>query len=735
MLGAVLAIVLSIPQGDSVRVCFRDAATEQPVVGVRLEARHPGAVAGSAGRAAHPDRARLGPVVGHCAVIAAGDWRVRRIGYRARSLVLSGANAAANATASNDTVVVPLTPLTTGGSVGDAAALEPVVVRATADAPTLGRATASLATTEARASGVGSVPALAAALPYVQLRSARGEAGLSLRGGRREQVVVTLDGLPLNDPATGTGDLADLPLAAVSRVTVLPGADPLGAGLGATAGVVAVQSSATREATVRAGAFGASEVQGAWHATAGRAIVRGGAAVLRARNDFPFVNRAGATGAAPREKRVNNDERRATLFGSLLLPQAQVTLLAADVERGMVGPANVRSYDADRLQARRLLLRALGAAGPVQVTGGARAFTLAYRDPTRPVLDRNATAWASDIDVAHAIGALRWRVGGGADAVRATGGVRQSRTRAFVAGDWAHQAGPSRATVGARLDGVGGGAADVATGGAGTTGVRASLTPSFSLAGDLHRDAVRRAGPLRGHWRTTASLRTAQAVRVPTLYDLYFSSPQRLDVRALRAERVLADVEAALDVALRRGDAPGDTRLEWRAAAVRREVVDAIVWFPGNFSWSPANVARERLAGVDTHLRAVTRRGELTAWSALYDARLETGALRIPTPYVARASGGLRGVGRIGAWTATANVQWLGARPFTAGPRDPAFELPPVTTLDLALARTVTFPQARALISASLDNATDRDWQSVRGFPMPGRAWAVAITLIPAPNR
>jgi hypothetical protein len=38
---------------------------------------------------------------------------------------------------------------------------------------------------------------------------------------------------------------------------------------------------------------------------------------------------------------------------------------------------------------------------------------------------------------------------------------------------------------------------------------------------------------------------------------------------------------------------------------------------------------------------------------------------------------------------------------------------------------------APLLLTAALDNATDRAWQSVRGFPSPGRAWSVAITLLP----
>src|SRR5690606_33976121 len=96
----------------------------------------------------------------------------------------------------------------------------------------------------ARAFGVGTTGALVALLPYTFPRSARNEATLSLRGARREQVAVTLDGLPLTDPATGLADLADIPLVALGGMTVAPGSDPIGTGPGAAGGVLALHTGA-----------------------------------------------------------------------------------------------------------------------------------------------------------------------------------------------------------------------------------------------------------------------------------------------------------------------------------------------------------------------------------------------------------------------------------------------------------------------------------------------------------
>ena len=104
-----------------------------------------------------------------------------------------------------------------------------------------------------------------------------------------------------------------------------------------------------------------------------------------------------------------------------------------------------------------------------------------------------------------------------------------------------------------------------------------------------------------------------------------------------------------------------------------------------------------------------------------------------------RAVGRGQAIARAGQSTVSAVLRATGSRPFTAGPRNPAFELPGTTLLDIAVSHRVTArlvphapsPRIDALIALSLENATGVSWQSVRGFPSPGRAWAVNITLGP----
>jgi len=59
--------------------------------------------------------------------------------------------------------------------------------------------------------------------------------------------------------------------------------------------------------------------------------------------------------------------------------------------------------------------------------------------------------------------------------------------------------------------------------------------------------------------------------------------------------------------------------------------------------------------------------------------------------------------------------------------------LPAVVLFDAAQARSFERGDMQTLMTLGLDNLTDARWQSVRGFPMPGRAWSLALTLQPRP--
>lgn len=700
----ILLIAATVLMVDSVHTCIIDAATGAPIAGVELSI---GARPVTSGKTRAPAR-RL---TGSCAWVDEGDYVARRVGYRAARVRLTPERVTSEvASGASRPQLIELNPIAFGGE------LDTVQVRARADGgnSAVARVSASLTVDAARDRGANSTAQLIEQLPYVQSRSAHGETALSVRGARREGVVITLDGLPLNDPATGVGDVSDVPMAALASATLTLGADALGSGQGASGGVLALTSAPQRTLALTTGAFGQRAIEGAWAGNVGSTLMHASAMQRTASNDFPFINTASASDSDVRERRENNDASTRAVSLGVIADRWQLAAIASRGVRGMVGPANVRTYDDDRATTDRVMLRAQATTNRLQWLFGARRFTLAYRDPTRPALDANAAALASDIELRGAATftskapSVRWRVGGGGDQVNASGDIAQSRARAFASTDATWPSRTRRVALGARIDAI--------------TGV--GVRPSFEIAADQH---------LSSAW--IMSGRLSQSVRAPTLYDLYFASPQRIFVKPLRVERVLFDAE----VGARLNRATPIGWFELSTSLVARDTRDAIVWFPGNFGWSPANVGIERLRGAEARARLLPSWGELSVWMTAYDAELTTGTLRIPTPYVPRLAGGGQWLVRHGRSSLALTSRMTGRRPFTAGPRDAAFELPGVVLLNSAFTHALpsrVLPSGiDARITWSLENATDVAWQSVRGYPSPGRSWAMAFTLHHTPQQ
>jgi vitamin B12 transporter len=83
---------------------------------------------------------------------------------------------------------------------------------------------------------------------------------LSIHGSNADEVLVLVDGEPINSPLTGQADLSRIPLADIERVTVLPGAQSARYGARALAGVVLIETrrpaGAELSVTATAGSWG-----------------------------------------------------------------------------------------------------------------------------------------------------------------------------------------------------------------------------------------------------------------------------------------------------------------------------------------------------------------------------------------------------------------------------------------------------------------------------------------------
>jgi hypothetical protein len=443
--------------------------------------------------------------------------------------------------------------------------------------------------------------------------------------------------------------------------------------------------------------------------------VRSGGALSMARNDYRFTNSSTTSGAAVAERRVNNDVDRVSLFSQLSGATWHLLALGSRQRQGMVGAVNVRDYDEDRATSQRLLLRAGVQRDATAWHAGVRLFGLEYRDARRPALNSDADVASVDVQaqqLLHETPGVRLRATGGvaADMLRTSANIRQDRWRGF-----------GMTSIDARLTD----AWHIAAGGRLDAVQNHGFTPSFSA--DVRRSL--RVGAV--------SARIAQSMRVPTLYDLYFASPQRLAVRALDPERVRLDAELGVQAVLwHRGSPEGSARtapyrVEVDGALSWRDVRDAIVWFPGNFGWSPANVGAERLRGAEARAAWRAPSWTLSSWATWYDSELRTGALRIPTPYVPRTASGAQLEWRQGPWHASTLWRRMDRRPYTVGPRDRRYELPAVSLLDAALGATIAHTRVVTAVTLSINNAANTAWQSVRGFPSPGRAVAISIVFTP----
>ena len=143
--------------------------------------------------------------------LPAGEWEIEvaAIGYRParRRVTLADGRV--------EQLVVPLeaNPVT----------LAPIAV--TAARPD-GPGTSVIDRAQIDAAHAPDMPALLAGQPSVTITQHGGPgspASVSIRGSSAQEVLVLLDGVPLNDPTTGEVDLASLPLEQIERVTIVRG--------------------------------------------------------------------------------------------------------------------------------------------------------------------------------------------------------------------------------------------------------------------------------------------------------------------------------------------------------------------------------------------------------------------------------------------------------------------------------------------------------------------------------
>jgi len=659
MIASAIALLL-VMQSPTVSGTVRDALSNGPVEGAVVRGR-------SVSRTNGVGRFTLGAAPGDTLI-------VRRIGYReARAVVGDG------------DVEILMHPA--------AATLAAVDVSARVEA---GRALAVRTAESARIDGAVNTREAIAGLPYVAARGAHGELSLSMRGSRASQVLVLLDGVPLNDPALGAADVGDLPLGALGALSASPGADAGRYGTGASGGTIGLTTGSGSTASISAGSYGAWRAEGVMEAGRGSRNVRAGVSASGARNDFTFLNTAGAsTDPDSVERRTNADDRTVAAFATVRSSRIRSLVLISQTERGMAGRMNVREFDKSRLRSHRALGHLATNMGQWTMSGSAHALGTEYRP--RPD-GRVATTRTLSVDVAGARmvrGGALLRVGGGVDAAGGTVLDAPRRPRAFAAL------------------------------------ARDASWRAWALSLALRGDAIAHGGQhlsasagVERRGRLAPFARIGRGFRAPTFADLFLvSSAQPLSPAIVRPERVVLDVEVGL-----RARTP---RVLAEATAFARDTRDAIVWFPGFASWSPRNVGVERARGGEVRIASSLGPVRFDAWGGAYASSFDTVSVRVPVPYAPNfVAGSTVRTGR-GPVSAALALSAVGRRPFEVAPADASLELPAYMLADLAV--TLALPSIRpgASLLIGVRNLADTQWESVRGFPVVGRTWTAGFSITP----
>lgn len=551
-------------------------------------------------------------------------------------------------------------------------------------------------------------------------------AHLSIRGGSADQVLVLVDGVPLNSPLTGEADLSTLPLETVERVTVLRGARSARYGGRALSGVVLVE---TRRPA--GGEVGGRVGAGAWgeRAAAASAGVRfpGGGAAPGAllsgewrsvRGDFPVTLPAVRGGG--RAIRHNGDASSGSLLATASLERGGTEVRgraeAFGVERGMPGSIVQPSLHARQRQHRLSGgLTAQGEAGGVGWRGVLDGLLqrAAYADPDPPL----GPAYDERVE-AGSVGASL-SAGGRLGRVEVTGGVEGRRTGFSST---MLEAAPGAQTLGAawvqgRWTGdVGGWAVELHPG---LRADRVSLLEGTAFSPRLAASL--------GRGRVRARISAGGAFSPPSLADQFFQEGVFARPNPdLRPERVRNEVEGGVEV---RDVRLGALRVEGEASAYRADVEGMILWFPDHrFVWRPENFDVRRAGWEASGRASLPRAGAELGGSVSYvSVEYDTPALDGQVVYRPRVTASLSAAAEAAGVRGEVQVRHAGAR--RVSPGSALNVLPPYWMADARLRRPFALRGWEGEATLGVENLLDRDAAMLVDHPYPGRAWSVGLRV------
>ena len=713
-------IVILIPRSlpaqypGTLRGRVLDSATGDPIESARAELTGHEAVAWTDGRGEFR-LVGLAPDV--------YTLRVSRLGYASRELEM----VIRNGVEARVTVQLEARPLLLDG----------VVAEAERDLPPGGTRISRAEIAASRAASAAELLDGKTGL-VIQRRGPNGPQTVSVRGSAADQVLVLLDGAPLNDPVTGAADLSTIAASNIQSITVLRGSQSAGYGPGAAAGVVLIETRASApplEGRAGAGSLGGWSGELAAGGRTGDATWSAGGYARGSDGGFDYSRPAALGGGV--ERRSNNDREESGGFGSLQAPLAGGSLRVragyTHGERGLPGLSFVPSPTArerlDRWRGQLSWERVQAIARWSASLHGVHQATV-FADPDPPI----GVPFDTETESRQLGSRLSVELLPGGALESLTGGV-ELRDQRYSSDSFAEEAPDGRLDLGlsvrASLSPGSGARSGTATGsvdGRATgrpKGAFESVSPRLVGALRLDRDGL--ADVWRLTHEITASidvgsaglyLRHSSSFRPPAFGDQFFAEGVGVEPNPdLRAERIPSELGAGLSLAL----ASGGTALHLALDAYRADVKDMIIWAPDSrFVWSPKNfdVSRRGLdVGVLYELPGPTALNASYSYArATYDRSAGDDDQQII--YRPRHTGSAGAEWRPGPWHLGIDLRYTGVRyPFPARVN----RLDPFWTVDLELGRSFELGGWRLEPRLIVNQLTDNQDSLIFGYPEPGR--------------
>lgn len=549
-------------------------------------------------------------------------------------------------------------------------------------------------------------------------------ATLSIRGSNADQVLVLLDGTPINDPMTGTADLSTVPLAAVEQIAVIRGAASARYGAGALAGVVAIESRKASRAEitgqVEGGSFGEAGLSAqVGHGHQGDTWRVHGLLVAEARRtDGDFRYTVPPVRGGGEAVRVNARARMASAFATGTVGAGNTEVGARlewlQVNRGMPGPVTQPTPSAQQEQDR------LGGLGTARIGVGRwimeadasiRRQETIFRDSAPP-----ARAPYHD-SVAVRESTLQ---------LQATGSIAAVATS--VGADYRHQT--FRSTT---LSGNAPSTADYG-------GVWAMLQHEMSASdrdridvfaalradGTSQLDGLSLSPRVGVSWRRSfvgLHLSWGGAFSPPSLADQFFQEGVLVEPNPeLGPERITNEVQVGVSL-----DAVqvGAVDVAADLAVFRSDIDGMILWVPDfRFIWSPHNFEVGR-RGMDaavrlTHRRsAAVLRGSYSLAAVEYAGPVLTGQVAYRPRHIAAVA-----LDVPFRWLRSEiEARYVGERRTVPG--SALNSLPAYWILDIGVSASFRLGSWPSEAFVRIDNLTDERAQLLADFPLPSRALRV----------